>query len=644
MGSTTTTIARKEIEFPSNQRAQIVHVAHHQPAPEVLAALGLEPPRAVFLISGGAASLDGSAKARLLGLFSRGIAQVAADCGALLIDGGTQAGVMELIGKGAAGRAQGLALIGVAPVGKVVYPGGPTPEDGQTGAQLEPHHTHFVLVEGDRWGDETDTMFQLAAALSTAPAQPGSAPLSAGQNDQAPAQPAPIPVVTFLAGGGAQGIARKEVLHSVRHGWPVILIEGSGGLADEIAGCLAHPTDFIADPELAEIVEVGKFHLYPIDESVEGFRRLIARQLEPDQLLAQAWRLYRRYSQRARSYQRIYYRLQLSILSLGVLTTALVLLQATLKRPDLLAGLSWLPPALAHALAGAAPWAVPALQVAIIALPIVISILLAWSGRLNPGNKWILLRNSAEAVKRAIFIYRTRPPSYQKTPRAGSQNGRPGALSKGQQRDQDERAADLANQIEFISRQLMQTDVNHAALPSGDQDGASQGNSHSRDDGFSLLSPQRYIAIRLDDQLAFYTHRTAAYERELNRYQTAILVAGGAGTFLAAVGLELWVALTTAITAATGAYLQHKQTEHLLVRYNQAAADMQNIKNWWIALSPYEQARPENVRQLVEYTEKALDDEHAGWVQEMHDALSSLRKARPELDAEALPGLAKPKE
>jgi hypothetical protein len=32
---------------------------------------------------------------------------------------------------------------------------------------LDPNHSHFVLVEGDRWGDETTKLFEIATALST---------------------------------------------------------------------------------------------------------------------------------------------------------------------------------------------------------------------------------------------------------------------------------------------------------------------------------------------------------------------------------------------------------------------------------------------------------------------------------------------
>ena len=135
--------------------------------------------------------------------------------------------------------------------------------------------------------------------------------------------------------------------------------------------------------------------------------------------------------------------------------------------------------------------------------------------------------------------------------------------------------------------------------------------------------------MRLDDQLAFYQDRTGSKERELRKYQIAILVAGGVGTFLAAVGLDLWVALTTALAAAFTTYLQYRQTENTLMQYNQTATNLMNVKGWWTALTAEQQAEQRNVDRLVEVTERILETETYGWVQQMQDALAELRGEEP---------------
>jgi len=107
--------------------------------------------------------------------------------------------------------------------------------------------------------------------------------------------------------------------------------------------------------------------------------------------------------------------------------------------------------------------------------------------------------------------------------------------------------------------------------------------------------------------------------------QVAILVAGGAGTLLAAVGAELWVALTTALATSLTTWLVSRQPEETLVRYNQVAADLGNVRDWWTKLSPAGKRNPKNIDQLVEVTEKVLETETTGWVQRMENALAQLK-------------------
>jgi hypothetical protein len=249
---------KTEITFPNGNRAQLVTVPAGAEAADILDALGIEQPEALIMITGGAASLDRDMKAndelrsRLVQLFSRGVARAAVDVGALIIDGGMHSGAMALMGQGVADRGRKSVLLGVAPAGRVTYPGGPAEGSIEYSAPLDPNHSHFVLVESDEWGGETGTMFELAKALGKE-----------------------IPVVTMLVGGELDGIAKDEVLHSVRQGWPIIVIEGSGRLADEIATGLRGKPSFINDPAIAEIID-GDIHLIAMDSCVAELQQLIS--------------------------------------------------------------------------------------------------------------------------------------------------------------------------------------------------------------------------------------------------------------------------------------------------------------------------------------------------------------------------------
>src|SRR5206468_11337979 len=57
-------------------------------------------------------------------------------------------------------------LIGVAPAGAVALPRSSDPHPAPEAVPLEPHHSHFLLVPGERWGDESPWLAAVVAALA----------------------------------------------------------------------------------------------------------------------------------------------------------------------------------------------------------------------------------------------------------------------------------------------------------------------------------------------------------------------------------------------------------------------------------------------------------------------------------------------
>ena len=115
-------------------------------------------------------------------------------------------------------------------------------------------------------------------------------------------------------------------------------------------------------------------------------------------------------------------------------------------------------------------------------------------------------------------------------------------------------------------------------------------------------------------------------ERAAARSDRARSCSAVLGTFLAAIRAELWVALTAAIVTALGAYLHYRQTESTLVRYNTTASNLDSVLMWWASLTPNQQAVPENVRRLVDTTEKILESESVGWLAQMRSAIADLSR------------------
>lgn len=200
-----------EVALPDGSKARAARVSRSEALPAALRELGLSRSRPVMVLVGGAGGLDGADMARLRPLFTETLAPLAEASGASVVDGGTDAGVMRLMGRARAGIGATFPLIGVAATGTISLPGVPPPRPDA--APLEPNHTHFLLVPGSDWGDEAYWLVHAASALS----------------DGAPS-------VTVLVNGG--DTAWEDVSRSVEAGRPVIAISGSGRAADALAGAL----------------------------------------------------------------------------------------------------------------------------------------------------------------------------------------------------------------------------------------------------------------------------------------------------------------------------------------------------------------------------------------------------------------------
>ncbi len=236
------------IAFDNTRHALAVRARAGADGAQIAAALGLTTPRSLLMVSGGASEMSAADVERLRGPLA-GIARLVAQEHVAIIDGGTQAGVMQLIGQGRAALGGDAPLIGVCPAALVTWPAGPR---GTDRVSLDPNHTHFVLTDGYRWGAETETMFALAAFIS-----------------------ARAPSLAVLANGGA--VARKELLRHVSQSRLVIVLAGSGRLADEIAAAAANTR--IADQQIAAIVRDGRIAAFDIADGPAALATLIQRKL-----------------------------------------------------------------------------------------------------------------------------------------------------------------------------------------------------------------------------------------------------------------------------------------------------------------------------------------------------------------------------
>jgi predicted Rossmann-fold nucleotide-binding protein len=133
-------MTRKEITFENGNRALVVTASGDTDAQSILEAIRVTPMKALMLLFGGASGLDDSRRVRLAELFSHAIARAAGDLNAVVTDGGTHSGVMAIMGEAVARDGRRCRLLGIAPAGKVTYPGGPAPAGLADAAPLDPNH------------------------------------------------------------------------------------------------------------------------------------------------------------------------------------------------------------------------------------------------------------------------------------------------------------------------------------------------------------------------------------------------------------------------------------------------------------------------------------------------------------------------
>ena len=244
-------VKKNTITFANGNRAVVIIAPRDIDAQTILEALDFAQPHALIMVFGGAKGLDDSRKARVAELFNHAIAPVAAELGALIIDGGTQSGVMAMMGEAVARDGRRSHLLGIAPKGKITDPEIAGATAVADGAPLEPNHSHFVLVESAEWGGETGKMLELARVFNA-------------------------PIVAILVNGGA--IAADEALQSVRNGWQLLVVEGSGRFADELSAAV-RDGQFAKSVEVSEIARSGHVALFQVDDPAQKLRDELRRML-----------------------------------------------------------------------------------------------------------------------------------------------------------------------------------------------------------------------------------------------------------------------------------------------------------------------------------------------------------------------------
>jgi hypothetical protein len=190
----------RQISLKRGVTVGAVNISEDKEIQQALIDLQIPHPKSVIVLVGGAAGigwLDKFPMRKAIGV----IARLAEETQSVVVDGGTQAGIMTEIGKQRKQKKFSFPLIGV------VFDSLLMQEEPQS--ILDPNHTHFFLIPGDNWGDESAWISKIATAI-------------AGDRKS----------ITILVNGG--DISKTDVGYSLLENRPTFVMRGTGRMADEI--------------------------------------------------------------------------------------------------------------------------------------------------------------------------------------------------------------------------------------------------------------------------------------------------------------------------------------------------------------------------------------------------------------------------
>lgn len=262
-------LAPFSLRLDNGKHAPALRVMPDQDISGLAELLKLPPVKGAVAVIGGAATFDKpeyqNAREKTKVLLDE-LARLAVLHQLAIVDGGTPYGAMRLVGEACQRGGYAFPLVGVAPSGKVVWNGGRVFDYRKTWfpgltlrdliayqayedelVPLDPHHSAFVLVIANEWGHEVNMLARVAQELG------------GGKH------------ITLLINGGM--ISRHDIRAHLETSSAIIVLEGSGRLADEIASAAKDGKS--QDNLLQSLLDSGKLHRFRLGDPLNQFTQLL---------------------------------------------------------------------------------------------------------------------------------------------------------------------------------------------------------------------------------------------------------------------------------------------------------------------------------------------------------------------------------
>lgn len=190
----------RQIPLKRGLTVHAVNITEDDEIAQALAELEIPHPKPVIVLVGGAGGIGFWDKFPMRKAI-RIVCRLAEETGSVVVDGGTQAGIMKEIGAQRKRNKFSFPLIGVVFDSLLMQQ--------EPKSILDANHTRFFLIPGEDWGDESSWISKIATAIA---------------GDQKS--------ITILVNGG--NISRTDVQYSLLENRPAFVMRGTGRMADEI--------------------------------------------------------------------------------------------------------------------------------------------------------------------------------------------------------------------------------------------------------------------------------------------------------------------------------------------------------------------------------------------------------------------------
>jgi hypothetical protein len=369
-----------------------------------------------------------------------------------------------------------------------------------------------------------------------------------------------------------------------------------------------------------------------------------------DHTLLAAWREFLRNDNIAIAQKLYHTSLRATIIAFTLLTS-LVAISVTASRAALIS------PTIAAIL-------LPVLLPLMILMPAVNTALLAYTLQFAPSLSWAAYRTGAEKVRRQIYLYRLKAGPYRQKPKDLTMT------------EESWRKQALNEQLKMIWREIADTgtisppvrlDGSPALLwlalspiralldmlrwlwnavakplklpqlsapqpPPTDFVGSlltveeigdikkrvnDLPETHQNDTGFNdIKTGNDYISQRIDPQLRWYDNKATTDYRNARYWQVAVLISSATATVAAAIIQDPIVAFLGALTGALTLMIDLKMYGRTYAIYTATAKSLRDEAQAWQAKDPVEQAKQEEIANLVERVENIFEAERDLWMQQ----------------------------